>query len=128
MKVVCLWHATEREIERIRTALPPGTEVVAAQGEYFSRFDCEPHEVRHLVADADAFIGFSYPRGLVDLAPKLKIFCWLHSGVDDIDQLGVLAAARHRGFKVTNVRGANAIAVAEQAMMFELALAKTALM
>jgi len=124
MKVVCLWRATQDEIGRIMEAMPRGTEVVAPEGEYFSRFDCSYSDIEHLAADADAFIGFSFPKEILRIAERLKIFCWLHSGVDDLEQMGVLAAAKRRGFKVTNIRGANAIAVAEQAMMFVLALAK----
>ncbi|SDJ99126.1 hypothetical protein SAMN05216338_107815 [Bradyrhizobium sp. Rc2d] len=61
MKVVCLRHATSDEVDRIRAALPVGTEVVAPQGGYFSRFDCSS-DIAGLAADADAFIGFSFNR------------------------------------------------------------------
>jgi phosphoglycerate dehydrogenase-like enzyme len=127
MKVLCLWHANEDEINRIRSAMPPGTEVVAPKGEYFSRFESTYADLERHAVDADAFIGFNLPRGtagppkdVLDIATKLKLLCWLHAGCDDLD----LKQLKQRGIKVANVRGANAVAVAEQAMMFVLALAK----
>lgn len=39
MKVLCLWHATEEEINYIEKTMPRGTEVVAPEGEHFSRFE-----------------------------------------------------------------------------------------
>ena len=124
MKVLCLWHATEQEITYVKGKLPVGTEVVAPKGESFSRFECTHSDVADHVPNADAIIGWTMPSGTLEMATKLKILSWLHTGVDDLEKLGVLSAAKQRGFKVTNVRGANAVAVAEQAMMFVLALAK----
>ncbi|WOH52463.1 NAD(P)-dependent oxidoreductase [Bradyrhizobium sp. sBnM-33] len=127
MKVLCFWYATEDEINYIKKAMPPGTEVVAPKGDYLSRFDCAYSDVKHLVVDADAIIALSVPQGALELAKKLKVFSWMHSGVDDLRQMGVLSLFRERGVKLANIRGANAVAVAEQAMMFVLALAKKTL-
>lgn len=124
MKVLCLWHATEDEISSIKKAMPSGTEVVAAQGEYFSRFDCSYSDVAQHAADAVAILAFSLPKGLLEIAKKLKYFGWLHAGCDELGQSGALSLFKQRGVKLTNIRGANAIAVAEHAMMFVLALAK----
>ncbi|MCC8960515.1 NAD(P)-binding domain-containing protein [Bradyrhizobium sp. Pear77] len=124
MKVLCLWHATEAEIDLIKQNVPRGTEVVAPEGEYFSRFESTYSDLKRHAVDADAFIGWTLPDGILEIAEKLKILSWLHTGVDDLRRMGVLALAKQRGFKVANARGANAIAVAEQAMMFLLALAK----
>lgn len=124
MKVLCLWHATEDEVDYIKQAMPRGTDVVAPKGNYFSRFECAYPELERHAVDADAFIGWAIPKGLLENAAKLKMLSWLHSGVDDLGEMGALLLARQRGFKVANIRGANAIAVAEQAMMFVLALAK----
>ncbi|MCK1741345.1 phosphoglycerate dehydrogenase [Bradyrhizobium sp. 139] len=124
MKVLCLWHATEGEINSIQKALPHGTEVVAPNGEYYSRFESTYSDLERHAADADAFIGWTIPRGIPEIAEKLKMLSWLHSGVDDLSEIGLLSMAKKRGFKVANIRGANAIAVAEQATMFVLALAK----
>lgn len=123
MKVLCLWHATEAEMAKIHAAMPNGTEVVAPEGEYFSRFESGfQHLERHAV-DADAMIGWAIPRGVLEIADKLKLLCWQHAGCDDLD----LKLLKERGVTVANTRGANAIAVAEQAMMFVLALAKKTL-
>ncbi|MCK1333278.1 phosphoglycerate dehydrogenase [Bradyrhizobium sp. CW9] len=128
MKVLCLWYATEDEIGYIKGAMPAGTEVVAPKGEYLSRFDCAYSDVKHLAPDADAIIALSVPEGVLEIAKGLKVFSWLHSGVDDLRQMGALSLFKQRGVKLTNIRGANAVAVAEQAMMFVLALAKKTLL
>lgn len=73
MKVLCLWYATDDEMARIKAGLPPGTEVVAPKGEYFSRFDCDYADVKDLAPDADAIIALSVPEGLLDDAAKLKM-------------------------------------------------------
>lgn len=39
MKALCLWHATDDEVDSIRKPMPRGTEVVAPKGEYFSRYE-----------------------------------------------------------------------------------------
>jgi phosphoglycerate dehydrogenase-like enzyme len=128
MKVLCLWYATESEINYIKGAMPSDTEVVAPEGDYLSRFDCAYSDVKYLAAEADAIIGLSVPEGVLELAEKLKMFSWLHSGVDDLRQMGALGLFKQRGVKLANIRGANAVAVAEQAMMFVLALAKKTLL
>ncbi|MGX9182155.1 NAD(P)-dependent oxidoreductase [Mesorhizobium sp. BHbdii] len=128
MKVLCLWYATQDEIDCIKGSLPRGTEVVAPEGEYLSRFDCAYSDVKHLAPDADAIIALSVPDGALEIAEKLKVFSWLHSGVDDLRQMGALSLFKQRGVKLGNIRGANAVAVAEQAMMFVLALAKKTLL
>jgi len=124
MKVLCLWHATDAEIAYVKNALPSGTEVFAPRGDYFSRFEATYRDLKPYAAECDAFIGWTLPDGIPEMAKKLKILSWLHTGVDDLRGLGILSLARERGFKVTNARGANAVAVAEHAMMFVLALAK----
>ncbi|WP_292721334.1 NAD(P)-dependent oxidoreductase [Mesorhizobium sp.] len=128
MKVLCLWYATDAEISLIKEVLPPGTEVVTPGGEYLSRFECDYSDVKHLAPDADAIIAFSVPEGILQIAKKLKVFSWLHSGVDDLGLMGALDLFKQRGVKLANIRGANAVAVAEQAMMFVLALAKKTLL
>ncbi|MCA1444831.1 phosphoglycerate dehydrogenase [Ensifer sp. IC4062] len=124
MKVLCLWYATDDEIASIKNSLPPGTEVVAPKGEYLSRFDCSYAHTKNLAADVDAIIAFSVPDGILEKARNLKVFSWLHSGVDDLRMMGATSLFKERGVKLANIRGANGVAVAEQAMMFVLALAK----
>ncbi|MFA1676038.1 NAD(P)-dependent oxidoreductase [Rhizobium mongolense] len=128
MKVLCLWYATEEEKNFISARLPAGTEVVAPEGNYLSRFDCEYADVAHLAPDADAILAFSVPDGILQVCDNLKMFSWLHSGVDDLGLMGALDLFKNRGVKLANIRGANAVAVAEQAMMFVLALAKKTLL
>ncbi|MER9664146.1 2-hydroxyacid dehydrogenase [Mesorhizobium sp. M0159] len=128
MKVLCLWYASEEEKNMIKSALPDGFEVVAPRGQYLSRFDCDLDHVKHLAPDADAIIGLSVPDGLFDYTEKLKVFSWMHSGCDDLRLMGVLDRFKQRGVKLANIRGSNAVAVAEHAMMFVLALAKKTLL
>jgi phosphoglycerate dehydrogenase-like enzyme len=120
LKILCLWHATDDEITYIQDAMPDGTEVVCPKGDYFSRFECTYSDVERHAVDADAFIGWVIPKGILEIASRLKLLCWLHSGCHDLD----LQFLKQRGVTVANTRGANATAVAEQAMMFMLALAK----
>lgn len=124
MNVLCLWHATAEEIETIRRAMPKEAHLIVPEGPYFSRFECRFEDVKTHLRDADVLIGFALPKGTIEAAESLKLLVWLHSGVDDLDNLGVLRLAREREFKVANVSGANGTAVAEHAMMMLLALAK----
>ncbi|RFB86072.1 phosphoglycerate dehydrogenase [Rhizobium leguminosarum bv. trifolii] len=127
MKVLCLWYATDDELRSLKAALPEGTEVVAPKGKYFSRFEASYSELAPHAVDADVFIGFALPKRILEIAKNLKFFCWVHSGCDDLEHIGALSHFRQHGIKVANIRGANAHAVAEQAMMFALALAKKTL-
>ncbi|RNJ41290.1 phosphoglycerate dehydrogenase [Mesorhizobium erdmanii] len=127
MKIACLWHATENEIDIIRGCLPAEAEIVTPTGEYDSRFEGTFSDLKPLIQDADAAIAFAMPKGLLEAAEKLKVLSWLHAGVDDLGNRGILRLAKSKGFKIANIRGANSVAVAEQAMMFMLALAKRTL-
>ncbi|WP_292364625.1 NAD(P)-dependent oxidoreductase [Mesorhizobium sp.] len=84
-------------------------------------------DVKHLAPGADAIIGLSVPDGLFDYTEKLKVFSWMHSGCDDLRLMGAFERFKQRGVKLANIRGSNAVAVAEHAMMFVLALAKKTL-
>lgn len=119
MKVLCLWHATDDELGEVRRGLPAGVEVVAPRGDYFSRFEGTYEELAPH-ADADVFLGWTLPVGLLEKADNLKLLSYLHVGVDDLN----LPLLKQKGVKVANIRGANSIAVAEHAMMMILALAK----
>ncbi len=120
MKVLCLWHASDDEIKFVKGQLPTGTKVVAPRGKYFSRFECTYEDIERDAVDADAFIGWTVPEGIFEIAEDLKILSWLHAGCDDLP----LPLLKQKGVIVANDRGANAIAVAEQAIMFMFALAK----
>ncbi|MES0000873.1 phosphoglycerate dehydrogenase [Mesorhizobium sp. M0051] len=120
MKVACSWHATDEELKYLKDALPAGTNVVAPSGEYFSRFECTSNDFRDLVVDADAIIGYTLPRGAIEISEKLKFISFMHSGINELH----LDLLKTKGIKVANIRGSNAIAVAEQTMMFMLSLAK----
>ncbi|CAH2394370.1 NAD(P)-dependent oxidoreductase [Mesorhizobium ventifaucium] len=128
MKVLCLWHATQQEIENIKTAMPAGTEVAAPEpADYLSRYETTYADLERHASDADAFIGWTVPTGILEIAEKLKILSWLHVGVDDLRQMGAFSLIAKRKAKLANIAGANAIAIAEQGIMLMLALAKNAI-
>ncbi|MER9612906.1 NAD(P)-binding domain-containing protein [Mesorhizobium sp. M0312] len=124
MKALCLWHATDEELKYVKAAIPSGTELVVPEGEYFSRFECTYLSIERHAVDADVFLGWTIPEGISEISKNLKMLSYFHSGVDDLGEIGFLAHAKKCGIKIANVRGANAIAIAEQTMMFVLALAK----
>lgn len=128
MKVLCLWHATQQEVENIKTAMPAGTKVAAPEpADYLSRYEATYADLERHARDADAFIGWTVPTGILEIADKLKILSWLHVGVDDLRQMGAFSLLAQREAKLANIAGANAIAFAEQGIMLMLALAKNAI-
>ena len=65
-------------------------------------------------------MGWVTPPGALERAGALRLLCWLHAGIDELDGQEL----SRRGVSVCNVRGANAPAVAEHAVSLLLALAK----
>lgn len=121
MRVLLSWYATHEEIRGIRSALPSGTEVVAPpERPNLSRFEVPYEELEALSSRADAIMGWVLPAGILEGAQQLKALIWMHAGCDELD----LSLLKARNVKVANVRGGNAIAVAEHAFALMLALAK----
>ncbi|MER8633370.1 2-hydroxyacid dehydrogenase [Mesorhizobium opportunistum] len=120
MKVLLAWQATEDEVSLFRNALPEATIVAARPEPYLSRFDGTLESIREELPDVDAIVGWVLPEGALGVAKKLKLICWMHAGCDELD----LARLKSMGVQVTNLRGANSIAVAEHAVSMILALAK----
>ncbi|MGY3488028.1 phosphoglycerate dehydrogenase-like enzyme [Bradyrhizobium sp. USDA 4011] len=123
MKVLCLWHATDDELASVTDALPAGTEVVAPSGDYSCRFECRLPDVERHARDADMFLGWVLPRGILKIADKLQFLSWIHAGCDDLD----LAALKQRGVRVAHLNESTGSSMSEEAMMFVLALAKRTL-
>lgn len=98
-KILCSWYASDDEKRAIKSMLPDGADVIAPVGEYLSRFDCALDDVKHLAPDVDGILGLSLPDGLLKLAEKLKIFSWMHSGVDDLVTSVAVDLFRDRGVK-----------------------------
>ena len=112
-------------MQRVRDALPPGTTVVAPpERPHLSRFEVTYDDVAGEAKDADAMIGWVVPEGVFERAGRLRALIWLHAGCDELD----FAMLKRRGIEVANVRGANAISVAEHAMALMLGLAKRLLL
>ena len=82
-----------------------------------------------IAADADAIVGGYIPEKMIENAPNVRLIQTLHSGVThrslDGSDLGFsFNTLRARGILLSNVAGANAVAVAELAFALTIALAK----
>ena len=120
MKLLLTFAATGDEIARIRFGLPAGWEVVAPQGHGMTRFEVRHEDIAHLCEGVDAIVAWVVPPRTWDAVPDLKALAWLHAGCDELD----FEMLRRRGVAVCNIRGGNAITVAEHAMTLMLSLAR----
>jgi phosphoglycerate dehydrogenase-like enzyme len=119
--VLATWYPTEVELSALVAAAGPEAEVHVPDGAPgLSRYECTLASIALYLPDAEAIIGWVLPRGALEMAASLRLLCWLHAGVDELD----LAELSRREVTVCNVRGANAPAVAEHAVALTLALAK----
>ncbi len=124
MKVLLTWSADGEEVERVRSALPGGSHVAApGRRPSLSLYEESHPEAVAEAADADVIMGWVLPRGILEAAARLKALIWLHAGCEELD----FATLKRRGIRLANVRGANAVAVAEHAMALTLGLAKRVL-
>ena len=121
MKVLLTWFATPAEVARVQKVLPKGGKVVAPKPRpVISRYEVEYDDVASLAPGADVIMGWTIPPGIWDLAADLKALVWFHAGCDELD----FDMLKRRKIEVANVRGANALPVAEHAMALMLGLAK----
>jgi phosphoglycerate dehydrogenase-like enzyme len=120
-KVLLTWHATDSERATIAEAVGGDVEIAVPDPPAgLSRYECDLDAIARHLSEADAIVGWVLPSGALPRADSLKLICWLHAGIDELDQ----AELARRGVRVCNVRGANAPAVAEHAVALLLALAK----
>ena len=80
-------------------------------------------EMNAHLADAEFLVGFGAPQmndAFFKMAPKLKLIQLLSAGYDRCD----VEAARRAGVPIANNGGANAVAVAEHALMLMLAISR----
>ena len=120
MKLLLTWGATHDEVARVRDGLPSGCSVVAPKSHGMTRFELSHADVAELCADAEAFMGWVVPPQSWEAAPRLGALAWLHAGCDELD----FEMLRRRDIQVCNIRGGNAITVAEQAMTLMLGIAR----
>src|SRR5712691_1325880 len=101
------------EIDEIaRQMAPAGFDTVVARSH---------HEIEAALPPAEYIVCYPHvkmPDALYRAAPRLKLVQLLSAGYDEID----LAAARRAKVPVCNNGGANAISVAEHALMLMLAV------
>lgn len=108
-------------MREIRSVCPPGTQVAAPpERPHLSRFEVSFDELKGSASRADVIMGWVLPPGILEHASRLQALIWMHAGCDELD----LKLLKQRNIKVANVRGGNAIAVAEHAFALMLALAK----
>ena len=120
MKLLLTFAATGDEIARVRGGLPPGCEVVAPRTHGMTRFEVRHADVAALCPGVEAIMGWVVPPQTWDVVPDLRALAWLHAGCDELD----FEMLRRRGVAVCNIRGANAITVAEHAMTLMLGIAR----
>jgi len=105
----------------IRSHVRDAEIVTTPRRAYMGQYECSPEDLTAAARDADVLMGWAViPRQALESARSLRFIGWLHAGCDELD----LEALRARGIQVSNVSGANAIPVAEQAFALLLALAK----
>jgi phosphoglycerate dehydrogenase-like enzyme len=121
MKVLLTWQATPAEIGAFAAALPPDALIVAQPpGPSFSRFDCSLESIAPDLEDSEVIAGWVLPEGALARARNLKLLIWMHAGCDELD----FPTLKSRGVSITNIRGANAVSVAEHAIALLLGVAK----
>ena len=120
MKLLLTFAATGAEIDRIRDGMPPGCEVVAPESHGMTRFEVRHDDVADLCSGVEAIVGWVVPSRTWSAVPDLRALAWLHAGCDELD----FDMLRRRDVQVCNVRGGNAITVAEHAMALMLGLAR----
>src|SRR5947209_3016904 len=101
-------------VDIARSLTPPGFELVVV--------DPGTPEFYQAAADAEYYLGLARQMGgeFFRSTPKLKLVQLLSAGYDRVD----IEAARKAGVPVANNGGANAIAVAEHAILLMLAVLK----
>jgi phosphoglycerate dehydrogenase-like enzyme len=120
-RVLIGWHANEEELAIAREALPAGVEIVTVpEHEVVGHWDCDGKVLAESVKDADVLLTWTIDRPVYKNMQNLKLLAWSHSGFDPID----LNALASHNVQMSNAAGGNAIAVAEQAFAFLLALSK----
>ena len=120
MKLLLTFAATGAEIDRIRDGMPPGWEVVAPEGHGMTRFEVRHEDVADLCSGVEAIMGWVVPPRTWDAVSDLKALAWMHAGCDELD----FEMLRRRKVQVCNIRGGNAITVAEHAMTLMLGIAR----
>lgn len=121
MKVLLTWYADNHEIRQVQEVLPEGWTVVAPpERPHLSRFETTYQDLAPFAQGTDVIMGWILPDRLLSQTGELKAVIWLHAGCDELD----LPLLKRRGIQLANVRGANAIPVAEHAMALMLGLAK----
>src|SRR5688500_1058180 len=119
-RVLLGWHADEEELAIAAEALP-GVEIdVVPEHQVMGHWDCDGKVLADKVKEADVLLTWTIDRPVYKNMQNLKLLVWSHSGFDPID-LNALAA---HNVALSNAAGGNAIAVAEQAWAFVLALSK----
>ena len=116
------WPVNEDEIRKLYGYVSDTCRIIAPSS----------HDIDDLLAvapDADAIVGGFIPGKMIEKAPNVRLIQTLHSGVTHRSLLGAdlgfsFNTLRARNILLSNVAGANAVAVAELAFALTIALAK----
>src|SRR5215467_9591826 len=113
-KILFAPSQSKEVLEIARSLTPPGFELAVA--------DFGTAEFYQAAAEAEYYLGLARQMGgeFFRAAPKLKLVQLLSAGYDRVD----IEAARKAGVPVSNNGGANAIAVAEHAILLMLAVCR----
>jgi phosphoglycerate dehydrogenase-like enzyme len=118
--VLLAWQASEDELAAAQAELPDCEVTTLPIHQTLSRYEADPAVLREAIPDADVIVAWSMPNDVLRECDRARLLTWLHSGVDPIDQ----SVLEDQEIALTNVAGANAVAVAEHAFALSLALIK----
>jgi len=123
-QVLLGWSATEEELSRVRSALPPATEVVAVEPTPgLSRYGATAEAMLAAGKDADAVLTWVLPEDFVRSASHLRFVAWMHHGFDRLPA-DLLLAHQIDVANLSRRHGVLDSAVAEQTWALLLGLAK----
>ena len=116
------WPVNEQELEKLYGYVSDACRIISPRS-----YDLE--DLLTVAPEADAIVGGFIPEKMIDNAPKVRLVQTLHSGVTHRSLVGAdlgfsFNALRARNILLSNVAGANAVAVAELAFALTIALAK----
>src|SRR5690242_12239828 len=122
MKLLLTWPATADELRLVRKYVPEQIDIATVPARpYWEEVECDHDDMKALIEDADAVLGWTrFRQDTLAAAKKLKFIGWLNDGCDELN----LAELRRLGIQLSNVRRALDVALAEWAFAFMLALTK----
>ncbi len=113
INILITWRVEKRRVDWLKHYLGRSVKI-------FSPSNGNLEELISLAREADIMIGGRIPDAALEASRRLKFIQLIRAGINGVN----LKIIREKGVLIANNGGANAIAVAEHAMMFILALTK----